>query len=243
VCGDSWLAMCCAISSLPLFFRYAVMPVARNVWFPIRVLMPAPAARRASCCHMARSASVPVFPAVVRNSGASRSPAIPAAAMVFVQEPFQIVVTRDLVFLATFFVQPDPAAASLHEIVTHFHLEHGIDAREGVNHHAADERAIAQPDKCRFLCFRMFVACRLPGDREVARGPRWPSSRASRLFSRRTWGRARRGRGWVEDVAVTSQSKSIRGAARCCFTVGAKNDSAIRGEHTTKTSTFARLTP
>jgi hypothetical protein len=31
--------MCCAISSLPLFFRYAVMPVVRKVWFPIRVLM------------------------------------------------------------------------------------------------------------------------------------------------------------------------------------------------------------
>ena len=34
--------MCCAASSVPLFFRYAVMPVARKVWFPIRVLMPVP---------------------------------------------------------------------------------------------------------------------------------------------------------------------------------------------------------
>src|ERR1035437_7879848 len=34
--------MCCAASSVPLFFRYAVMPVARKVWFPIRVSMPVP---------------------------------------------------------------------------------------------------------------------------------------------------------------------------------------------------------
>ena len=27
--------MCCATSSLPLFFKYAVMPVARKVWFPV----------------------------------------------------------------------------------------------------------------------------------------------------------------------------------------------------------------
>jgi hypothetical protein len=32
--------MCCAASSVPLFFRYAVMPVARKVWFPILFLMP-----------------------------------------------------------------------------------------------------------------------------------------------------------------------------------------------------------
>ena len=42
--------------------------------------------------------------------------------------------------------------ASLHEIVTHSHLEHGVDAGEGVDHHA-DEGAIARPDKCRFARF------------------------------------------------------------------------------------------
>ena len=44
--GDSWLAMCYAASSVPLFFRYAVMPVARKVWFPILVLMPVQRVRR-----------------------------------------------------------------------------------------------------------------------------------------------------------------------------------------------------
>jgi hypothetical protein len=43
---------------------------------------------------------------------------------------------------ATFFVQPDRAASSLH-----------VDPSEGVDHHA-DEGAIAQPDERRFVCFR-----------------------------------------------------------------------------------------
>ena len=54
-------------------------------------------------------------------------------------------VTRNFILLAACFAQPDSAAASLHEVVTHFHLEHGVDAGEGVDPHA-DERAVAQPD-------------------------------------------------------------------------------------------------
>ena len=65
--------------------------------------------------------------------------------------------------LAAFFVQPDPAAASLHEIVTHFHLEHGVDAGEGVDHHA-DEGAIAQADERRFVRFRADGAGRVCDD-------------------------------------------------------------------------------
>jgi hypothetical protein len=42
----SWFAICCAISSLPPFRKYSVMPVARKVWHPIFVLMPASSARR-----------------------------------------------------------------------------------------------------------------------------------------------------------------------------------------------------
>lgn len=62
-------------------------------------------------------------------------------------------VTWDLVLLATFFVRPDPAAASLHKMVTHFHLERSVGACEGIDHDA-DQRAVAQPDKRRFLRFR-----------------------------------------------------------------------------------------
>ena len=51
----------------------------------------------------------------------------------------------DLVLLAAFFVQPHPTPTPLHEIILHLHLQHGVDAGEGVDHRA-DQRAIAQPD-------------------------------------------------------------------------------------------------
>jgi len=44
--GEAWLAIVCACSSLSLFLRYAVMPVARKVCAPIFVVIPAAAARR-----------------------------------------------------------------------------------------------------------------------------------------------------------------------------------------------------
>jgi hypothetical protein len=43
---EAWLAMAAAFSSVPPFLRYAMIPVARNVWLPILVAMPAQAARR-----------------------------------------------------------------------------------------------------------------------------------------------------------------------------------------------------
>ena len=48
-----------------------------------------------------------------------------------------------LVFLAAFFMQPYPAAASEHIIVTYFHADGGADACEGVGH-GRDQCAIAQ---------------------------------------------------------------------------------------------------
>ena len=44
--GDSMVGDLLRDSELPLFFRYAVMPVARKVGLPIRVSMPAAFARR-----------------------------------------------------------------------------------------------------------------------------------------------------------------------------------------------------
>ena len=43
---EMWLAMAAAFSSVPPFLRYAVIPVARKVWLPTRVAMPAALARR-----------------------------------------------------------------------------------------------------------------------------------------------------------------------------------------------------
>ena len=37
-------------------------------------------------------------------------------------------------------------AASLHEIIPHLHLEHGVDAREGVDH-PADQGGVAKSPK------------------------------------------------------------------------------------------------
>lgn len=70
--------------------------------------------------------------------------------------------------LATLFVQADPSAASLHKIVTHFHLEHGVDPREGVHHHA-DEGAMAQADKCRFACFQAVLPPRFSDDLDAVK--------------------------------------------------------------------------
>ena len=62
---------------------------------------------------------------------------------VSVEEFFQGVVARHFMFLASFFMQPHPAAAPLDEVVTHLHSDHGADACKGVNHET-DESAIAQ---------------------------------------------------------------------------------------------------
>lgn len=37
---EAWFAICAAFSSVPPFFRYAVMPVARKLWLPSLVAMP-----------------------------------------------------------------------------------------------------------------------------------------------------------------------------------------------------------
>jgi hypothetical protein len=52
----------------------------------------------------------------------------------------------DLMLLATFFVEPHAAAATLNEVVANLHFEDGGDPREGVNHDA-DQRPVAQADE------------------------------------------------------------------------------------------------
>ena len=82
---------------------------------------------------------------------------------VFIEVLLQIVVTRDLVFRATFFVQPDPAAASLR--------------------HARSSGK--QPDQCQFFGFSAFLLFRLLGDFDAVEqcaGLARRSARASRLF-------------------------------------------------------------
>src|SRR5947207_772940 len=100
---------------------------------------------------MALPVSAPVLPAAVRNRGPSLSVAMPAGGNVLIEILFEIVVTGNLVLLAAFFMQTYPAAPALHEIITHLHLEHGVDAREAVNHHADKRgRADRSASSCRW---------------------------------------------------------------------------------------------
>jgi hypothetical protein len=116
---------------------------------------------------------------------------MPAA--VFVEVLLQIVVTRGLVFLGTFFVHPDPSAAFLHETVTHFHLEHGVDGGEGLAILMVSSNVRAS------LAFSTGVFQFLT----TYFGPRT------------TWA------GFTSrNGPASSQSNSIRNAEGCCLTVG-----------------------
>jgi hypothetical protein len=64
----------------------------------------------------------------------------------------EIVICGHVVALAALFVQPDPSAPPLDEVVLDFHGDRGADAGEG-EHHEADESAIAQAHHARQLFF------------------------------------------------------------------------------------------
>jgi hypothetical protein len=73
-----------AISIAPPFSRKVVMPVARQLWLQIWVVIPAFFARRCSMSHASgwlslRSVKVPVFLYAVRKRGVVLSPLMPAA--------------------------------------------------------------------------------------------------------------------------------------------------------------------
>ena len=69
-----------------------------------------------------------------------------------VEVQLQVVMTGDCMLLAALLVQPDPAAATLHEVVPDPHPQDGADAGEGVDH-GADERPIAQTQQQGFPSF------------------------------------------------------------------------------------------
>ena len=116
---------------------------------------------------------------------------------------------RHLVVLAAFLVEAEPPALALGEVVLDPHRKRGADPREAVDQHA-DQRAIAQANQAvggdaleqlaRFFWARIGVLPRLT----TCSGPR--TTEAGLL--RTTW-------------PTTSQSNSMRTAARCCLTEGA----------------------
>jgi hypothetical protein len=78
VLADSWLAVCCAISNSPSLHRYSVMPVARRLWQPMRVAIPAASARRqiiryTSACDIGRSDNAPCGPKLRRKGEEPRA--------------------------------------------------------------------------------------------------------------------------------------------------------------------------
>ena len=62
---------------------------------------------------------------------------------VFVEEGFELVVGRHFVALAAFFVEADPPALAIGEVVLDLHGDDGTDAGERVGHHP-DQGAVAQ---------------------------------------------------------------------------------------------------
>lgn len=128
-----------------------VLQVRRDAGRPESVLSDGGIDARGACAPLDHAVSVllphALLPAGLPSGGAEqRAVGIAGQACcrdVIVEILLQLVVTRNFMLLATFFVQPDPAAAPLHEIVTHAHLEHGVHARKGIGHYS-DERAIAQ---------------------------------------------------------------------------------------------------
>jgi hypothetical protein len=64
---------------------------------------------------------------------------------VFIEEGFELVVSRHFMALAAFLVQADPPALAVGEVVLDPHRHHRADAGEGVGHDA-DQGAVAQAD-------------------------------------------------------------------------------------------------
>jgi hypothetical protein len=94
---------------------------------------------------MGSALSSPVRPRAERIEGGSVGDA--GGFDVFVEIGFELVVGRHLMALAAFFVETDPPALAVGEIVLALHGD-GADAGEGIRHDR-NEGAIAQPDQGR----------------------------------------------------------------------------------------------
>ena len=121
-----------------------------------------------------------------------------------------IVVRRHLMALAAFLMQPDPPALAVLVVVLDAHVDHGRDAREGVD---TSTPMIARSR-------RPTMESVLIESRSVRAWSAFKTGVLPRLttcFGPRTEDAGFMGTIWP----VTRKSKSIRIAAKCCFTVGA----------------------
>ena len=114
VFGDAWPAVRCACSSVPPFDRYAVMPVARNVWQHVDAGSPAatvpPLDHRQHCPAPERTPAQPAQPARPVDALKQRRLRVvdTAGGQVHLDRLLGPVVRRHGVALAALLVQPQP---------------------------------------------------------------------------------------------------------------------------------------
>ena len=148
VFGDACPATRCACSSVPPFDRYAVIPVARNVWQARRRRQPRrhrpPLDHRQHHPPPRRSTAQP--PRTV-HALEERRPGIVEAARgdVRLERLLGPVVGRHVVALAALLVQPQPAPHALPEVVLAPHPHRRAHPREAVDQDAQESPGPAAP--------------------------------------------------------------------------------------------------
>ena len=110
--------ICCACSRFPPFDRYAVIPVARNVWQHVEGGSPAAAARRLIIARTTRRSSASRRPAAGATLLEQRRPRLLELGRldVGVEGRRRAVVGRDVVPLPALVVEPQPPPAPLPEV-------------------------------------------------------------------------------------------------------------------------------
>ena len=170
-----------------------MIPVARKVWQPILVVIPAALARRctiakASLRSKGRSDRILVLPFDARNSGPLGSPVDPGGLDIGVEVLLEGVVHRHLVMLAALLVQPEPPALALGEVVLDPHRNRRADPRKAVDQHP-DQCPIAQADRVS-VGMPSNSSCASSGDR-IGVFPRLTTCFGPRTteagFNRTTW--------------------------------------------------------
>jgi hypothetical protein len=114
----------------------------------------------------------------------------------------------------------------LHKIVANLHLNDGADAGEAIDHHR-DQSTVTQPEKIR-LIGRLWIIGWFLGNGDALEQRMGFLNRQDRrlaFLDRVAW--AADGMAGLVSITwpVTSQSNSMRIAARCCLTEGGESSS------------------
>jgi hypothetical protein len=140
--GGAWALMGC--HGLGVLKR---IPVARNEWLPIGAMMPADHAPGVDPVHGVAGG----FTGATARRAEERAFVVtgdPSHPDVFVEEGFELVVCRHFVALAAFFVEADPPALSVGDVILDPHGDDGADTGERIGHDP-DQGAVAQANEGR----------------------------------------------------------------------------------------------